>query len=73
MFLSRRPCVGLPIAIAAAMGVAASIGLLAPTADAFYIQNHERVTRDALTPRGRQCGNRPNTRRPTAGGRRCRK
>ena len=52
MFLSRRPRVGVPIAIAAAMGVAASIGLLAPTADAFYIQNHERVTRDALTPLG---------------------
>jgi hypothetical protein len=32
--------------------VAAFFGLTTPSAQAFYIQNHERVTRDALTPVG---------------------
>ena len=32
--------------------VAATVGVTAPDAEAFYIQNHERVTRDALTPAG---------------------
>ena len=32
--------------------IAAVVGALAPPAQAFEIQNHERITRDALTPLG---------------------
>jgi hypothetical protein len=42
---------GLSVAVAVA-ATAAVVGALAPPAQAFQIQNHERVTRDALTPLG---------------------
>jgi hypothetical protein len=51
MFLSHRPRLGVSVAVAVA-AAAAVVGALAPPAQAFQIQNHERVTRDALTPLG---------------------
>jgi hypothetical protein len=50
MFSSRWPKLGLSAAVLVA--TAAVVGALAPPAQAFQIQNHERVTRDALTPLG---------------------
>jgi hypothetical protein len=50
MYLSRRPKLGLSVAVVAA--VAAVVGALAAPAQAFQIQNHEKVTREALTPLG---------------------
>ncbi|AGB26235.1 hypothetical protein Mycsm_06074 [Mycobacterium sp. JS623] len=49
LFCRLRPGVLVitTIAVIAAMG-----GLPVPDAQAFYIQNHERITRDALTPIG---------------------
>jgi hypothetical protein len=52
MFVSRRPRLALSVAAVVVMAVAAVCGLLAPKAEAFYIFNHERITRDALTPVG---------------------
>ncbi len=52
MFSSRRPRLGMSVAAVAATAVAVLGGFVAPTAHAFYIQNHERITRDALTPVG---------------------
>ena len=51
MSLFRRPRLGLSVAVVVA-AIAAVVGALAPPAQAFQIQNHERVTRDALTPVG---------------------
>jgi hypothetical protein len=51
MFSSRRPGLGLSVAVVIA-AIAAVVGALAPPAQAFQLQNHERVTRDALTPVG---------------------
>lgn len=51
MLSSRRPRSGLSVALVVA-AIAAVVGALAPPAQAFQIQNHERVTRDALTPLG---------------------
>jgi hypothetical protein len=51
MFLSRRPRLGLSVAVVIA-AIAAVVGALAPPASAYKIENHERVTRDALTPVG---------------------
>ena len=51
MSLFRRPRLGLSVAVVVA-AIAAVVGALAPPAHAFQIQNHERVTRDALTPVG---------------------
>jgi hypothetical protein len=48
-FRQLRPGVVMITAMAV---VAATVGVTAPDAEAFYIQNHERVTRDALTPVG---------------------
>jgi hypothetical protein len=50
MFSFSRPTLGLSIAVVVA--ATAVVGALAPPAGAFQIQNHERVTRDALTPLG---------------------
>jgi hypothetical protein len=47
--LCRRLRPGL-LAVGAAIVVAAVFGLPAPNAQAFFIQNHERITRDALPP-----------------------
>src|SRR5918993_1181193 len=52
MTLFRRPATGLSVAVVLAAVVAVVGGALAPAAQAFQIQNHERVTRDALTPVG---------------------
>jgi hypothetical protein len=49
LFHRVRPGV---LVIAAVAVVAAMAGFPAPSAHAFYIQNHERITRDALTPAG---------------------
>jgi hypothetical protein len=49
LFRQLRPGVLMITAMAV---VAATVGVTAPDAEAFYIQNHERVTRDALTPAG---------------------
>jgi hypothetical protein len=49
LFLRLRPGV---LVIATVAVVAAMAGVPAPSAHAFYIQNHERITRDALTPAG---------------------
>jgi hypothetical protein len=49
MFSSRRSKF---LSIAAAIATTAVVGALAPPAQAFQIQNHERITRDALTPLG---------------------
>jgi hypothetical protein len=46
LFRRLRPGV---LVITAVTVVAAMVGLPAPSAHAFYIQNHERITRDALT------------------------
>jgi len=51
MFSSHRPKMGLSVAVAVAATVAV-VGALAPPAQAFQIQNHERITRDALQPLG---------------------
>ena len=52
MFLSRRPRLGLSVAVVIA-AISTVVGALAPPAQAFKIQqNHERVTRDGLTPVG---------------------
>jgi hypothetical protein len=51
MLSSRRPGLGLSVAVVIA-AIAAAVGALAPPAQAFEIQNHERVIRDALTPVG---------------------
>ena len=51
MFSSRRPGLGLSVAVVIA-AIAAVVGAFAPPAQAFQLQNHERVTRDALTPVG---------------------
>jgi hypothetical protein len=51
MSLFRRPRLGLSVAVVVA-AIAAVVGALAPPAQAFEIQNHERVIRDALTPVG---------------------
>ena len=51
MSLFRRPTMGLSVAVVVA-AIAAVVGAFAPPAYAFQIQNHERVTRDALTPVG---------------------
>jgi hypothetical protein len=50
MTLSRRLRQGLLVVIAATTTVAALCGLPAPNAQAFYIQNHEFITRNALPP-----------------------
>lgn len=50
MLSSRRPRLGLSVAVVAA--IAAVVGALAPPAHAFQVQNHDRITRDALTPLG---------------------
>jgi hypothetical protein len=47
--LSRRLRPGLLVAAAATV-LAALSGLWAPNGHAFYVQNHERITRDALPP-----------------------
>jgi hypothetical protein len=41
---------GLPVVIAATALVAALLGLPAPSAQAFFVQNHELITRNALPP-----------------------
>ena len=51
MLLFRRPRLGLSVAVVIA-AISAVVGALAPPAQAFEIQNHERITRDALTPVG---------------------
>ncbi|MCV7302626.1 hypothetical protein H7J93_23665 [Mycobacterium barrassiae] len=51
MSASRRPWLGLSVA-GVITAVTALVGALAPPAQAFQIQNHERITRDALTPLG---------------------
>ena len=51
MNLSRRRWLRLPVVMAATAAVATSLGV-APTAHAFLVQNHERITRDALAPLG---------------------
>ena len=51
MFSSHRPKMGLSVAVAVA-ATAAVLGALAPPAQAFQIQNHDRITRDALQPLG---------------------
>jgi hypothetical protein len=43
---------GLPAVIVASAVVTALLVLPAPKSQAFYIQNHERITRDALAPVG---------------------
>lgn len=48
---SRRLRLAL-VVIAATTLVGALFGLPAPNAQAFYVQNHERITRDALAPDG---------------------
>lgn len=50
MSVSRRLRLGVPFLIATTTAVAALFGLPAPNAQAFYIQNHERIVRDALPP-----------------------
>ncbi len=52
MSLFRGARLGLPVAASVTAIVAALFGLPAPTADAFMVQNHDRVTRDALAPLG---------------------
>ena len=54
----RRPARGLSVAVVPAAVVAAVGRWLAAqaSASAFKIQNHERVTRDALTPVGVDSG-----------------
>ena len=52
MSLFRRPASGLSAAVVPPAVVAAAGRRLAPSAQAFKIQNHGRVTRDALTPVG---------------------
>jgi hypothetical protein len=51
MFLFCRPTRALSAAVVVA-AIIAVVGALAPPAQAFEIQNHERITRDALTPLG---------------------
>jgi hypothetical protein len=48
----RRSRLGLLAMIVATAVVTALLALPAPKSQAFYIQNHERVTRDALAPVG---------------------
>lgn len=50
MTLSRRLPRGVRVAIVAITAVAAFFGLPAQNAQAFYIQNHETITRNALPP-----------------------
>jgi hypothetical protein len=47
MTLSRRHPLGV-LVVVATIAVAASFGLFAPRAQAFYIKNHETITRNAL-------------------------
>ncbi|MGO4447099.1 hypothetical protein AB4Z42_27475 [Mycobacterium sp. 2YAF39] len=49
--MSRRPKVNLS-AVAVIAVIAAVVGAFAPPADALQVQNHDRITRDALTPLG---------------------
>lgn len=51
MFSFQRPKKALSVAVAVA-AAATVVGALAPPAQAFQIQNHERITRDALQPLG---------------------
>jgi hypothetical protein len=51
MRLFRQRWLSAPVFTATTV-VAAMVGLPAPDAQAFYVQNHERITRDALTPAG---------------------
>jgi hypothetical protein len=48
MILARRNPLGVLIVIMAAIAVATSFGMFAPKARAFYINNHETITRNAL-------------------------
>jgi hypothetical protein len=48
MKLSRRHPLDILVAIVASIAVVASSSLFAPRAQAFYIQNHETITRNAL-------------------------
>jgi hypothetical protein len=50
MSASRRLRLGVPVVIAATTLVAAFFGLPAPSAKAFFVQNHELITRNALPP-----------------------
>src|ERR1044071_8656715 len=51
MRLFRRLRAG--VSVISTMAVIAAVGGAAvPSAQAFYVQNHERITRDALTPVG---------------------
>src|ERR1700692_1419909 len=77
MTLSRRHPLGVLVVIVASIAVAASFGVFAPRVQAFYIANHETITRNALPadqvsqaamnqiligpPPG---GNKPDTHRP---------
>jgi hypothetical protein len=48
MTLSRRHPLGVLVVIVASIAVAASFGVFAPRVQAFYIANHETITRNAL-------------------------
>ena len=50
MTVSRRKRLALVVVTATAAVVAALCGVTAPNAQAFYIQNHEMITRNALPP-----------------------
>lgn len=52
MTLSRRHPLGALVVIAVSIAVAASFGLFAPKVHAFYINNHETITRNALPAEG---------------------
>ena len=48
MTLSRRHPLGVLVVIVASIAFVASVGVFAPKAQAFYIKNHETITRNAL-------------------------